>query len=194
MLLQKLCIAAGRRRNTVTTTTNVPTPAVASTSHAFPSDLSVERVAHNVAMRLKDSEKKFSGYLGENWMEFVGQYSKVARDYNLNISQKLQYIHNILRGDAKRSYLDGVEGYASSYQQAVGMINSEYNSPVRETRVKNYLTSLHLASFKSKGIETSAALSQICKIIRKISRQTPRSHQEDAHKAEFLRNAVVGQS
>ena len=101
-------IAAGRRRNTASTNTNVPTPTVTSTSHASPSDLSTERVAHNVTMRLKDNEKKFSGDLGENWMEFVDEYSQVARDYNLNISQKLQYIHNILRGDAKRFYLDRV--------------------------------------------------------------------------------------
>ena len=66
-------IVAERRRNTATTTTNAPTPAVASTSHASPSDLSTERVAHNVAMRLKDSEKKFSVDLGENWMEFVDE-------------------------------------------------------------------------------------------------------------------------
>lgn len=115
-------------------------------------------------------------------MEFVDDYSQVARDYNLSIAQKLQYIYNILRGDAKRVSMGRVEGYASSYQQAVGMINSEYNSPVRQTRVKNYLTSLRLDSFESKGIRTSAALSQIYTIITKFSRQTPRCHERDAHK------------
>ena len=61
-------IAAGRRRNTLTSTLNVPAPAVASTLHGSPSDISADRLAHNryvphalryIGMRLKDNKKKF---------------------------------------------------------------------------------------------------------------------------------------
>ena len=70
-------------------------------------------------------------------MEFVDKQSQISRDYNLNPSQKLQYLPDLLHGDAKRYYLDKVDGYATSFQQAVSMLEQKYNSPVRQTRVKN---------------------------------------------------------
>lgn len=50
------------------------------------------RLARDIAMRLKDSDKKFPGDFGEYWMDFVGDYSQVARDYGLSPQQKLQYL------------------------------------------------------------------------------------------------------
>ena len=94
----------------------------------------------------------------------------------------------------KKVYLDKVDGYATGFQQAVSMIEEEYNSVVRQTRVKNYLSSLRISSFTSDGTEESAALAKVYKVILKFSRQCPRSHQGDAHKVESLRNAVVGSS
>lgn len=61
---------------------------------------------------------------------------QISRDYNLNPSHKLQYLHKLLNGDAKSLYLDIVEGYASRSQQAVYMLENEYNSCVRQSRVK----------------------------------------------------------
>ena len=75
-------------------------------------------------MRLKDREKRFSGALGGSWMEFVDEYMQVCRDYSLSPTQKLQYMHNLLSGDAKRFYLDRVDGYATSYQQQSILLNT----------------------------------------------------------------------
>ena len=125
-------------------------------------------------------------------MEFVDEYPQIIRDYNLNPSQKLQNLQNLPNRDAKRYYLDKVDGYASSFQQAVSMLENEYNSPVRQNRVKNFLNSLRVSSYITQGVGSSAALSKIYKSVIKLSRQAPRSHQGDAHKIEFLRNAVVG--
>ena len=108
----------------------------ASTSVASAPD----RLAHNVAMRLRDRDKKFSEALGESWMEFVDEYMQVCRDYSLSPKQKLHYMHNLLSGDAKRFYLDRVDGYATSYQQAIDLVENEYNSPVRQARVKTTST------------------------------------------------------
>ena len=60
-------------------------------------------------------------------MEFVDEYIQVCRDHALSQTQKLQYMQNILSGDAKRFYLDRVDGYATSYQQAIDLIENEYN-------------------------------------------------------------------
>lgn len=72
------------------------------------------------------------------------------------------------------------------------MINREYNSPVRQTRVKNYLNTLRVSDFVKGGFEISSALAKVNKLITKLSRHVPASHRGDSHKIEFLRNATVG--
>lgn len=42
------------------------------------------KTAHNVDMRLKDFEKKFSGDLGECWQDWVDEYNQVAKGYKLD--------------------------------------------------------------------------------------------------------------
>lgn len=70
---------------------------------------------------LKDKDKKFFDDLGESWMEFIYEYLQIYRDSTLGPVQKLHYLHNILRGDAKLFYLDKVNGYGTGFQQAVFM-------------------------------------------------------------------------
>lgn len=100
-------------------------------------------------------------------------------------------MHNLLSGDAKRFYLDRVDGYATSYQQAIDLIENEYNSPVRQARVKNYVKTLRISTFTREDLDEGAALWKIYKVITKLSRQGPSLHRGDARKVEFLRNAVV---
>lgn len=136
-------------------------------------------------------EISMPGDLCENWMD-VDEYAQIARDFNINQNSRLQYHNKVLRGDTKSFYLDLIDEYATTYRQAIDMIQNEYNPPVRQIRVKNYLKSLRLRTFESKGIETSTVISQVYRIITKSSRQVPKPHQGDAHKIEFLRNASVG--
>ncbi|GAB0493903.1 hypothetical protein MMPV_005190 [Pyropia vietnamensis] len=150
-----------------------------SAASAAASSASADPAAHNVAMHFRDQAAKFSGDLGESWNEYVAEYQQVARDYELTASQKLQYMHNLLRGDAKRFFLDRVHGTAATFAQAVDMVSAEYNSIVPQDRVKNYLSGLRLSSFVKDGTTWR----------RKCLAPTRR-----AYKVEFLRNAVVGNS
>ena len=186
-------MAAGKRmRGDLSRLSEQRSQSTRSNNTPHPSSSSTDKIARNVAMRLKDRDKKFSAALGESWMEFVDEYLQIGRDYSLSPTQKLQYMHNILSGDAKRYYLDRIDGYATSFQQAVELIEREYNSPVRQARVKNYLNQLRLNTIEAEGMEESAALAKLYRIITKLSRQAPSSHRGDAHKLEFLLNAVVG--
>lgn len=98
-----------------------------------------ERIAHNFAMRLKDSDAKFHGDLEQFWHEYVDGYNQLFLNYNLSDKQKMQYLHNLLSKDALRFYLDRVQPFTVTYQQAIDAIDREYNSAVRQTRIKNYL-------------------------------------------------------
>lgn len=74
------------------------------------------------------------------------------------------------------------------------MVDKEYNSIVRQTRVKNYLNGLRVSNLMDVRTDPAAALSKVYKGILKMSHQVPVSHRGDAHRVEFLRRAVIGQT
>ena len=89
---------------------------------------SIDRLANNVAMRFEDTSLKFHVNIGECWQEYVDEYQQVARDHKLSQQQKLDYLHNLLFGDAKRFYLDVVQSNSISSisfqdSQLVGLQN-----------------------------------------------------------------------
>lgn len=85
-----------------------------------------ERITYNVAMRLRDSESKFSGDTNECWDEYVNTYKQMAKDYRLSDEQKLQFLHNTLNKDALRFYKVMVAPNMPTHQQAVNQISMEY--------------------------------------------------------------------
>lgn len=127
-------------------------------------------------MKMKYNEKKFSGDIGECWHQFVDEYQKISWDYKFSQFQKRQYIHNIVRKDEKRFYLDQVQNFATKFQQAVEMIKQEQNAPVRQASVNNYLFGIRVADFVADGWETSVSISHVYRTIQKLSRQGSASH------------------
>lgn len=181
-------ISAGRRVSGGGTAPPPPSPTGRGDALASTRD----RTAHNIPKRFRDASSKFSGSLGEAWTECVTEHQQVARDYDLSQNQRFQYMHNILSGDAKRFYLDKVQSYATSFNPAVDMVITEYNSVVRQNRVKNYLAGYRMSALLREGVSEAAALEQTYITITKLTPEMPCFHQGDAHKVEFLRNAVVG--
>lgn len=58
-----------------------------------------------------------------------------------------------------------MDGYATRLEQAVSMIDHEDNSPVRQSKVKNYIVSLRISAFLAKGLDDITALSEVYRII-----------------------------
>lgn len=108
------------------------------------------------------------------------------------VRKKWQFLHNFLSKNALRFYLDQVQPFTVTHQQAIGAIDWEYNSAVRQARVKNHLNALRVSSFVSSGMEIYTAISNVYTTILKLSRQCPPSNRGNAHCIEFLRQAVVG--
>lgn len=104
----------------------------------------------------------------------------------------LQYLQNILYKYALRFYLNIAKPYATTYQQAINMIEQEYTSKVWQTKVKDYLHSLRVSEFVEQSMKMSASLSKVYKFIMKLSYQVPVLHCGDAHKIKFLHRATVG--
>lgn len=122
-------------------------------------------------MRLREKDSKFSGDLGEPWMESVDEYQQVARDYALTPEQTKQYLHNLLRGHTKRYYLDRVDRDFNKFAEAIRRIDIEYSSIVRQNRVKNHLAGLRLSRYIAEGLDELASLEKVYKPIPKLSPQ-----------------------
>lgn len=130
---------------------------------------------------MKESQKKISGEFHESWMEYVDEYLEIYREYNLTPPHRPQFLHNLLRIDAKRYFLDKIGEYATSFQQDIQMLEEKYNSAVRHTRVKNCLNSLRVNDFVVQGKEMLVALNLTSNSSMKISGRSPRSLSGDAH-------------
>lgn len=162
-------------------------PAITTAGGALDSNL-----AHRVSLRFKDNQAKFSGDARECLDDFVADYNLAGRDFGLSPEQKLRYLHNLLRGDAKRFYLSELEPFATSYVDAVARIRAEYHSAVHQSQAQNTLSSLRMASFVANGMTEQDALAETYRTIARTAKLLPPSHQGEAHRVNYLRGAVVG--
>jgi hypothetical protein len=94
--------------------------------------------AQNITVRCRDDEKKFSGKLGENYSEYVGEFTRASAGLGLTIMPKLELMHHVLRDEARRFYSREIEGKVSSFAEATSIILREYNSKTRQLRVQKY--------------------------------------------------------
>lgn len=92
--------------------------AAAAVGPSAPHGKETDRCAHNVAMRFRDAGSMFFGGLGEIWCEYVSEYLQVARNHGFSSAQKLRFLHNLLRGDGERFYLDRV-AHVGTFAQAI---------------------------------------------------------------------------
>lgn len=151
-----------------------------------------KKTAENVAMRLKVTENKFSGNLGQFWQNFRDSCDQVAEDNALSDTQRLQFFLQLV-AQRRSALLSGkFKHTATPYQEAAQHLKKEYNSVERQTRAKNYLGLLRLEEFKSAITDTAAALAIVYKRILSFSRQVPVLHRGDAHRIESLRAAITG--
>lgn len=84
-------------------------------------------------------------------------------------------------------------GRYATLGEAVLRMSEEYNSHVRQTAVKNKLTSLRMGTLRSRKREM-AVLFNVHATIAQLAPQLPTTHRGDSHKVDVLRAAVVGTS
>jgi len=143
-------------------------------------------------MRFKHPADKFSGEDDECWEEFVAEYDLVCENYGLDETQKLMYLHSLVRGNAKRFYLTSYIQTCRTYIQAVGRIAAEYNSPVKQNQIHNKLTDLRMRSFVVKGMKIGDALTETYRVILKLSKMAPPAFVGEYYRVSYLRDAVIG--
>jgi hypothetical protein len=100
------------------------------------------RVAHNVSMRMRDSQ--YSGAMTESLVETIHLYSRVSMDYDLNMASRLKFFHNAFRGEALRYYDSHVAPSCSTFVEATLRMTEQFNSKTRQAKAKATLKQLRL--------------------------------------------------
>jgi hypothetical protein len=65
--------------------------------------------AQNIAVCLRTTRRNLSK-LGENYSEFIGEFTRASAELGLTIMQKLELMHHVLRNEAKHFYSREIEG------------------------------------------------------------------------------------
>lgn len=60
----------------------------------------LQRIAHNVTMRLRDSNWKFGGDTTKRWDEYVDTYNQMAKDHRHLDEKKVQFLYNTPTNEA----------------------------------------------------------------------------------------------
>jgi hypothetical protein len=156
---------------------------------------SAGRIAHNMATRFKLADDKFSGKLDENLTEYLNNYMDASNDYGLTLQQKFNYLHHLFDGEAKRFFRSNVMESCNSFSEACSLMQQEFNSLTRQSRVRKHLQKLRIGEVMNrKKCSVAEALEELRELITKLAPQGPKTHRSDEAKVEYLYQAVVGAS
>ncbi len=109
-------------------------------------------VHHLIGLRFKGRETKYSGEDDENLQEAIDHYVTASRDYSLSETQKLQYFHNIFRGDALHFYHKNIENRGLNFITACDEVqNVTIQSKISKEPKQIYQIFLSNHFLKKKG-------------------------------------------
>lgn len=104
----------------------LPTPSTVSSTY---SERSTDRVAHNMAMRFKDT--KFTGNADQIIQEYLRKNEQAATEYSLPDSDMLQYRRNLFESPADSFFYSKVLPDTSFYLEEKELLTEEYHSHVK---------------------------------------------------------------
>lgn len=151
------------------------------------------KVMQAIGSKFRMAKDKFDGKLGESYDDVLATYAELCQDLEIKDDKKLQYMHHLFSGEALRFYRGNVARVAVDFDAADDMMKEEYNSTTRQNRCRAQLQNLRLAHvMRKEKVDTVAALEYIRDTITRLASQGPREYREEAHKREYLQDAVIG--
>lgn len=151
------------------------------------------KVTQAITSKFRLPKDKFGGKLGESFDDVIASYVELSIDLEINDQKKFQYMHHLFCGEALRFYRNGVATIAQTFEEANQMMRNEFNSLTRQNRCRAQLQRLRLAHvMRKEKLDTVSALEFIRDFIAKLAGQCPREYREEAHKSEYLSDAVMG--
>jgi len=150
------------------------------------------RQAREISGRFKDRAAKFMGKTDLLLNHYKTKYDLVTRYFGVSAHQKMVLLHNLLDGEALRLYLDEVMRTTVSYETARANIEGRFLIAVHQGRAENYLQNLPMSDFIKADVSEADALEKVFTIIARVAKVLTREFYGAAHRAHFLRGAVIG--
>jgi len=79
-----------------------------------------------------------------------------------------------------------------SYETACAKTEGRFLTAVHQVRAANHLQNLRMSDFIKADVSEVDALEKVFTIIARVAKKLPREFPGDAHRAHFLRGAVIG--
>jgi hypothetical protein len=117
-----------------------------------------------------------------------------SNDYGLTL-QQFNYLHHLFDGEAERFFRSNVMESFNSFSEACSLMQQEFNSLSRQSRVRKHLQNLQIGEvLNRKKVKVAEALEELRELITKLAPQGPKTHCSDEAKVQYLYQAVVGAS
>jgi hypothetical protein len=147
-------------------TTDASPGVLPDTSIGYKHTTDATRGAHNLGLRFKLVEDKYSGKMSECLSEKLFHYMTAADDYELTNEQRLRFLNNIFTRETLRFYDLNVKDKYTTFSTAVAAMEAEFKSPTRQSRAKNYLKRIRISKVQAaERISTTDALDRIRELI-----------------------------
>jgi len=150
------------------------------------------RQAREISGRFKDRAAQFMGKTDRLLNHCKTQYDLVTRYFCVSAHQKMLLLQNLLDGEALRLYLDEVMRTTVSYETARANIEGRFLIAVHQGRAESYLQNLRMSDFIKADVSEADALEKVFTIIARVAKVLTREIYGAAHRAHFLRGAVIG--
>jgi hypothetical protein len=137
------------------------------------------------------TDYKYNCSLEESISEYIAEYDAVAKDFELTLDLKLRFFHVIFSSSAKRFSFSKVEQAAVSYTDVRIRMENEFNSPSRQQRVLQTMSTLKFSQFLRN--DNRNGLNDMVEKISTLSPMCPSTHKQEAHMKKFLYDACGGE-
>jgi hypothetical protein len=148
---------------------------------------SSETVGHRLGQRYSKVENKITGGDSEDNILSLREYNRSANNFQATSEHHLQFLHNMFHGEAKRFYLDHVDG-APTYENAKAQLVSRYCSKSRQVHAQQILEALRLHKVcKEDECSQEKGLAHIKYNIDNLANLTPEYCRTEYCRTEYCR-------
>ena len=159
-------------------------------------DAANDKKISSLINRFKTKKDKFTGEFEEAWIEYETDYRLACEDLNINLDERYRLLHNLLDGEARRTYLRNVAPKANTFEEATLMMRDIYDTPAVQARITNILNMLQFDDCIDYSLDPDKQeVDALYKLHHKISTLAPQGstlYREDGLKVDYLRRAVMG--
>jgi hypothetical protein len=173
--------------NIPVTTQHIPHPTT-SDAPKYASRDSSRAVASILSMYKTDSAK-YGGTITENFQEALDRYLRSIEDLQLPPTKWLQFLHNMLTGEAL-SFYSSISATCQTLSDARNHLAGEFISAALQNAARREIDSLDFRNELASAATPMESLEAIRTTITRVITQCPERYRGEKFRIDFLRRAL----